>query len=269
MSEAMGRSKPKRSAWDIQRAVLFALFVRELKTRLGGRWLGIFWVLLEPVAHVMLMMAVFGFLHRAAMPSIEYPVFLITGLMPFFIFKGLVTRLMEAIDSNRGLFAYRQVKPIDAIVSRALLEIALQSTVYLIALLALGWLGLHFVPVLALELMGVSLILVSLGASLGMFFGVATNEVPQIRAMVRITMMPLYFISGVIFPIHAVPPQFLPLLQLNPVLHLIELSRACFFPQYHVLPGINLIYPAAFTLVSSFLALMLYRLRRERLASVV
>jgi capsular polysaccharide transport system permease protein len=263
-------SRPaRRSAWEVQRAVLFALFLRELKTRLGGRWMGVFWLLLEPVAHIAVMTTLFSLAHRATLPSIDYPVFLITGLIPFFLFRGLVTRLMEAIDANRGLFAYRQVKPIDTVIARALLEIALQSTVYLIALATLGWLGFDFLPARALELCGVSAVLVLLGASLGLFFGVATNEVPQARAIVRISLLPLYFISGVIFPVHAIPPQYLSLLQLNPVLHLIELSRACFFPQYHVLAGINLAYPAALALFSTFLALVLYRLRRQRLASVV
>lgn len=267
MSERSPRVK--RSPWQIQQAVLFALFLRELKTRLGGRWLGVFWVLLEPVAHIAVMTTLFSLAHRAAMPSIEYPVFLITGLIPFFMFRGLVTRLMEAIDSNRGLFAYRQVKPIDTVIARAMLEISLQSIVYLIALGTLGWLGFHFLPVRALELAGVSAVLIMLGASLGLFFAVVTNEIPQARAIVRISLMPLYFVSGVIFPVHTIPPQYLPLLQLNPVLHLIELSRASFFPQYRVLQGINLAYPAGFALLSLFLALMLYRLRRHQLASVV
>ena len=262
------RAARKRSPWEIQRAVIFALFIRELKTRLGGRWLGVFWVLLEPMAHVALMTAIFGVLHSATMPSIEYPVFLITGMMPFFIFKGLVLRLMEAIDSNRGLFGYRQVKPMDTLLSRAMLEIALQSAVYFTALCALGWLGFHFLPVMPLELMAVSAVLIVFGVALGVLFAVATNEVPQARAVIRIATMPLYFISGVIFPIHAVPANFLPLLLVNPVLHLVELSRASFFPQYHVLPGINLAYPAGVALVFACLALSLYRVRRERLIAV-
>ena len=34
------RAVRKRSPWEIQRAVIFALFIRELQTRMGGRWLG-------------------------------------------------------------------------------------------------------------------------------------------------------------------------------------------------------------------------------------
>ena len=102
----------KRTAWDIQRAVFLALFVRELKTRFGGRWLGVFWVLLEPTAHLAMLLVIFAFIRHRLLPGLEFPVFLLTGLVPFFVFRNLTLRGMDSVDSNRGLFGYRQVKPI-------------------------------------------------------------------------------------------------------------------------------------------------------------
>ena len=256
----------RRTPWEIQRSVVFALYLRELKTRFGGRWMGAFWVVLEPLAHLALMTVIFGFLHQAVSPSIDYPVFLITGMVPFFLFKNLATRLMDAIDSNRGLFNYRPVTPMDALLSRAMLETSLYGTVYAIMLALLGWVGYRFLPAEPLELIGTSAVLVLLGGSLGALFAVATNDVPQTRAMIRIAFMPLYFISGVLFPIQAVPAEFLPWLLWNPVLHLVELSRHAFFPQYALLPGISMGYAAAVTVVALALALSLYRVRRRRLA---
>ena len=100
----------KRTAWDIQRAVFLALFVRELKTRFGGRWLGVFWVLLEPTAHLAMLLVIFAFIRHRLLPGLEFPVFLLTGLVPFFVFRNLTLRGMDSVDSNRGLFGYRQVK---------------------------------------------------------------------------------------------------------------------------------------------------------------
>jgi capsular polysaccharide transport system permease protein len=257
-----------RSPWQIQRAVVFALFVRELKTRFGGRWLGALWFVFEPLANILLMVALFGALHRAISPSIEYPVFLVTGLLPFFILRNLATRLMDAIDANRGLFAYRQVKPMDALVSRAMLELGLYSVVYLVTLALLGWLGYHVVPVRPLELALSSVVLVAFGVGLGVAFAVVTNEVPQLRSVIRLVFFPLYFLSGVIFPVHAIPPQYLSWLVWNPVLHLVELSRHDFFAQYPLLPGISLAYPALWAAVTLALALALYRVRRLRLVAV-
>ncbi|WP_119156717.1 ABC transporter permease [Caldimonas tepidiphila] len=255
----------KRTPWQIQRAVVFALFQRELKTRFGGRWLGMLWVVFEPLAHVLVMLAVFGFMRHTMPSGIDYPVFLATGLLPFFIFKNLSLRLMGAIESNRGLFSYRQVKPMDTLVSRALLELCIYGTVYVLTLLLLGWLGLRFIPTRPLELLAVSALLVLLGMSLGLVFAVATHAMPRLGTFIQLAFMPLYFVSGVLFPVHAVPADLRPWLLWNPVLHLIELSRGCFFPQYHVLPGISAWFAAGVTLPCALLGLSLYRVRRERL----
>ncbi|MBN4841725.1 kpsM protein, partial [Citrobacter braakii] len=88
-------SRPKRSPWEVQRSVVFALFIRELKTRFGGRWIGAFWVLLEPLAHVLMLLMIFGFVQHRVLAGVEYSVFLLVGLVPFFMFKNLVVRLME------------------------------------------------------------------------------------------------------------------------------------------------------------------------------
>lgn len=259
------RPPTKRSAWEVQRSVLFALFVRELKTRFGGRWLGVFWVLLEPVAHLAILLFVVGFIRHRVLPGVEFPVFFLVGLVPFFLFKNLALRLMEAIDSNRGLFGYRQVKPIDTLISRAVLEVSIYSVVYLLMLAMLGWLGFQFIPARPLELMGVSTLLLLGAVALGLLFSVATDDLPNARSFIRIVFMPLYFLSGVILPVSLLPPSVLPWLLWNPILHGVELSRGYFFPQYHVVPQISMGYLACFSLTVLTLALSLYRVRRHRL----
>lgn len=256
---------PVRSPWQIQRAVVFALFVRELQTRFGGRWLGAFWVLLEPLAHLFVMLLIFGYVRNRVLPGTEYPVFLLTGLVPFFLFRNLALRGMQAIEANRGLFGYRQVKPLDPLLSRAVLETLLYSVVYLMTLGTLGWLGFQVLPAHPLQWLFVGALLVGSGFGLGLLFAVLTDEFPNVRSLIGVAFLPLYLVSGIIFPVAAVPPQILPWLLWNPVLHAIELSRGHFFPQYHVLPEVSTFYVAAFTLIVLALAMSLYRVRRHSL----
>jgi ABC-type polysaccharide/polyol phosphate export permease len=51
---------------------------------------------------------------------------------------------------------------------------------------------------------------------------------------------------------------------LNPVLHLVELSRLYFIPNYTAVAGISLAYPAAWALVVAALSMSLYRVYRFR-----
>lgn len=256
---------PKRSAWEIQRAVFLALFVRELKTRFGGRWLGVFWVLVEPLAHLSILLLIFAFIRHRLLPGVDYSMFVLTGLIPFFMFRNLALRGMEAVDSNRGLFGYRQVKPIDPMLARALLEVSLYSVIYGTLLVGLGWLGTDVLPVRPLELMGVSAVLIVMGFSLGLVCAVLTDDLPELRSFVRIVFIPLYLLSGVMFPVSTLAEGALDWLIWNPVLHILEISRGYYFPGYHVISRVDLAYPVAFTLLMLSLGLALYRLRRHRL----
>ena len=120
----------RRSAWEVQRAVLFALLLREMKARVGGQWIGAIWTLLEPLTHTMIIVTILGFVRGSTRAGLEYPVFLVTGLLPFFLFQHLAMRLMDGIESNKGLFSYRQVKPLDTLLSRACVEALMNLVVY-------------------------------------------------------------------------------------------------------------------------------------------
>lgn len=268
MLSAPRTHRQRRSPLKIQRAVLLALFIRELRTRVEGRWLGAIWLLFEPLVHVTFILTMLSFLRRASSTIAEFPVFLITGLLPFFIFRNVTLRLTDAIGANKGLFSYRQVKPIDTLIARAMVETGLYSAVYLVTLVVLGWLGFHWLPWAPLELIVVGALLVALGASLGLMLAVLTFERPKFRSMVGLVFLPLYICSGVIFPVHNLPSEFRQYLLWNPVLHLIELSRGYFIPNYQPLVGVNLRYPLAATLVLSALGLSLYRVNRQRLIAL-
>lgn len=257
----------KRSPLQIQRAVLVALVIRELRARVQGRWLGLLWMLFEPLAHVLVLLTLIGFRHHVVSINVEYPVFLVTGLLPFFIFRNLARRLPNAIGSNRGLYAYRQVKPIDAMAARALVEIGLYGAVYAAALALLGWLGYHWLPFEPLEWLVVFAVLLALGASFGLLFAVLSHGRPKVESVIGMLFMPLYLLSGVIFPVHSLAPDIRQWLLWNPVLHLIDLSRQHFIPNVQPLPGAELGYPAAFALVTAALALALYRLKRHDLVA--
>ncbi len=261
---APGASR-KRTAWEVQRAVLFALILREMKQRVGGQWVGAVWTIFEPLAHTMVMVTLFAYVRGRVMPGIEYPVFLVTGLVPYFFFQHLTMRLMDGITANRGIFAYRQVKPLDALLSRAVVEALMNLIVYLLTLGILAWLGFHVVPVLPLELIGVHLLIGYLGLSMGIVAAVVSHGRPRVRSFIRVSFMPLYFMTGVIFPIHKLPPQYLDWFLWNPMLHLVELSRRSFIMEYQTVAGVNLLYPLGFTLLVSALGLALYRVNRLRL----
>ncbi len=120
--------------------------------------------------------------------------------------------------------------------------------VYVFTLAILAWLGYSVVPAGPLEVLGVNLVMILLGTGFGVLSAVVSHERPRLRSFIRMTMMPLYFASGVIFQVDLLPREYLDWLLLNPLLHLVELSRHAFIPAYVPAEGVNALYPVLFTL---------------------
>lgn len=259
--------RPRREPFAVQRAVLYALLLRELKTRFGGRWLGVYWALLDPLAQVVLLTVVLGAFHRAVQPGIDYPVFLLTGMVPFFLFRNLTLRLMEGVDSNRALFSYRQVKPIDTLLARALLETGLYLVISVLMFAAFSALDMPWWPARPLEIFALGAVVVAGGFGLGLCLAVATHRFAQARSFARIVFMPLYILSGVMMPLRVAPLEWWPLLMLNPLVHVVELSRAHFLPNYRLMEGVSASYVAACALVALAAGLSMYQVRRHQLLS--
>lgn len=256
---------PHRTPWAIQRAVVFALFVREVRAQIEGRWLGLLWTLFEPVAHLAILLLLFASVRHLVRPGVDPTLFLVTGLVPFFMFRSLALHGADAVKKSAGLFSYRQVKPLDTLFARSLVEITQHSATYAILLAALAWLGIDVLPDLPLELIGMSVILIALGFGIALTLMVACHDRPRLRSVVGLVFFPLYLLSGVIFPVHGLPQAWVDLLLLNPVLHLIELSRHDFVAHYRLLDGVSLAYPAAWALVFCAFGLNLYLVNRQRL----
>lgn len=207
-------------------------------------------------------MAIFGFIMHRTMPDISFPVFLLNGIIPFFIFSNISTRSLGAIDANQGLFNYRPVKPIDTVLARAMLETIIYVTVYIFLMLIVWAAGEYFSVANLLQLVGAWSLLIIFSCGAGLIFMVIGKTYIETQKLLPILLKPLYFISGIMFPLHAVPKDYWPFLLWNPLLHVVELSRAAVMPGYSS-EGVSLIYLAILTLTTLFLGLAIYRTREE------
>ena len=265
---SMKQTSKRISAFNQFTSVIFALFLRELKTRFGDRRFGAFWVIAEPLIHVCFYLVLFVVIRSRMMPQVPFALFLITGLIPYFIFQHTVTGLMSCIDANKALFAYRPVKPIDAYLTRVILEVIIYSTVFAVIIFGFGFfMDLDIIIYHPLKFLGIFSILIVMGFSFGVGASLLVDVLPTAKIIIKVSMMPLYFLSGIMYPLWSIPAEFLHYLQYNPILHLIELLRESYFSHYPAVNGISLAYPLLVTMVSLFIALYFYRYRRLALAA--
>jgi len=259
-------SSVRRSPFQVQRAVVFALYLREMKTRFGAHKLGYLWVVLEPLLHIGVLLLIFSLLANRALPNISFPVFLATGVVPWMLFSNVVTRCMVAISSNKGLLGFSPVKPIDTVVTRMLVELVMCATVTVVLLGIAWWLGYPVQIAAPLELAALILSLLLFGGSIGLIFAVLAHRHEDVTKLVPSLLRPFYFVSGIFFILAALPPDIRALALLNPLAHWLDLIRGAVFSHYPPTSGSWLVI-AASTSVALLFALMLYRVRRFDLVS--
>ena len=261
-------TRTKRSSWQITKAVIFALVLREFQTRFGERRMGAFWVLFEPIAHITIMMLIFTFIRMRTIPGMDFPVWLLTGMVPFFLMRNIALKLMDAVEANRALFAYPNIKILDTYAARIIVEFTISACVYAILIFALGfWFGFDVSVAYPLRWIGSLVIGILFAVGLGICLSVIGQAMPNSKSFIRLLFMPLYLISGVIFPLWMIPNHLLPWVLWNPFAHIIDNIRSSVFVNYPEIPGINYEYPIYVTIVFLFFALGLYRIRQEYLLS--
>jgi capsular polysaccharide transport system permease protein len=256
-----------RSPLQIKKSVIFALVLREARSRFGQRRMGAIWTLIEPISHLLVLSMFFALIRGNTVAGIDFPVFVLVGLAPFLLFRNTALRLMNSPKENRSLFAYKQIKPLDTFIARVLVEFSISASVYAILVFGFAWSGFDMSIKSPIEWMLTILLGVLFSFSLGMLLSLIAHAMPSSSLFIRMMFFPLYFMSGVLIPAAYLPHAMLPLLLLNPFLHLLELIRAEIFPYYVPVDGVSVNYVIAFTLVLLFVSLGTYRVRRLHLIS--
>lgn len=248
-----------RSALTITFSVWRALFLREALSRLFAARASWFWLLAEPVFNVAYLLVIFTVFRVTKVGGIDTVIWLMSGMLAYFMFNRTGMQTTSAISANLALFTYRQVKPIDCLLVRAALEGFLMVLIMGILLASAALFG-HSIspddPLAVLEAFGA---LWLVGVGYGLVTSVSIQLVPEMSRVINLIMMPMYLLSGVIFPISAMPPEYRAWLMLNPVAHGLDAVRLGFAAHYHAVPELSMAYLYGFAISSIFLGLALHR----------
>lgn len=255
-----------RSPYKVTLHVWHALFMREASARITGDRLGWTWLFIEPIAHILLFVALRQLMGRIkTITGAEFIPWFIVGMSLFLLFNVLMNRCMTAITASRALFAYRQVHPVDTILVRAFLEILIKVIVLILLVAGAAFLDYNILPANAIAAAEVWLAICLLGIGIGMVFSVIVTSVPEMSKFISMATFPLYFLSGVMIPIQAMPHSLRQYLLYNPILHAVESFRMAFFANYHSVAGISLQYVMVWAVSLVLLGLMLQIRFKNRL----
>jgi capsular polysaccharide transport system permease protein len=258
-----GSERVSRTSLQIMKDTVFALMMRELKTRFGAKKLGYFWAVIEPLAQVAIMVVMFSLIGRSSLAGVPVALFMISGIMPFRFFSKLLPQLASSVHANKALFTYRQVSIIDPLVTRLIIEVVTYIVVFCIILSVMVWSGIAVGMQDFLAFLMINVLLISLGLGMGIMLCVASAYWEDTNKIVGMLMRPMFLISGIFFTATMIPQKYIYLFDWNPIFHVIELIRQAMFVSYTSPVG-DWQYVAFCALVVNAAGLMLYQVSRQR-----
>ena len=203
-----------RESLAIQKRVIGALLMREIITRYGRANIGFLWLFVEPLAMTVMLVLMWKFIRADQISSLN---------------MVASNRAIGAIAANQSLLYHRNVRVLDTIVARMILEIAgatIAQIAIMTVLILIGWIPTPddvFYMLIAWLLMawfaiGLGLIICSIAFRFEVF-GKLWNTFSFV-------LMPL---SGVFFFVHSLPYAGRDIALSIPMVHGTEMFRHGYF----------------------------------------
>ncbi len=223
-SEESGVRLNLAEVWDY-RELLYFLTLRDIKVRYKQTLMGAAWVIIQPLALMLVVTLVFNRFARLDAGSLPYPLFAYSGLLIWTFFAGGVTNGTNSLVSNSNLITKvyfpRMFIPAAA-VGAGLFDLGIASVLLVVLAayygVALSW-GLLMLPVFVLMAT-----LLALGV--GMTVAALTVRYRDLRHALPFVMQFWMFASPVIYPSNIVSGRWRWLFVLNPLTGVLEGFRA-------------------------------------------
>src|SRR4030043_1107416 len=222
-----------REAWRY-RDLIFFLVRRDLTARYKRSVLGIAWTMLNPLGMMIVLSIVFSQIFRTNIE--DYPAYVLSGLIAWNFFAQSSSSSIYALvwggDLLQRIYIPRSTFAISSI-GTGLINLLLSMVPLLLVMVVIGA-PLH-ITILLSPIAMILLGLYSLGVGLLIStIGIYFYDVVEMYAIV---LMAWFYITPIIYTLDLLPANLQGLLQLNPMVPLVELFRSLVF--YGTIPPLE------------------------------
>ncbi len=245
--------------------VILALMFKEFRGRASRGRLGLFWVILDPVSKIIVLSLFWYLARRTEISGVHVALFVAVAVVPFTILSRSLSSISAAIGSNQAYYNYPQVKPIDALIARFMLDMWLLAIGAVLIFFGLGWfMDLHINLQNTMPFIAVLLLAMALGFGISLFNGTYGSLYEGYSRVLGFFRRPLIFVSAVFYTPNDLPAQARYIISWNPIAQIIEYARyyALGIPLF---PEASIAYPAVCALVALFMGFIAYYANRFRL----
>lgn len=232
----------------LQRRVIFALLMREILTRYGRHNVGFVWLFLEPMIFTIGVTVLWTMMKAVHGANLPITVFALTGYSCVLLWRNMPSRTIGSVQPNRALMFHRNVRILDIMLARVMLEAAGATMSFVI--LSLMFLGLEWMdpPEDVLTVAAGWFLMAWFGMALGLFMGSVAEHSELVDKLWHPFTYLMFPLSGALFLVDALPPAMQKFIVWIPMVHCVEMVRDGYFGSHfnaiysvHYILGVNLV----------------------------
>ncbi len=236
---------------------------REFQMRYRNSLLGGAWIVLQPLAMILVYATVFSQIMRARLPgtddSLGYTIYLCAGILSWGLFTEIMTRSLSVFVDNANMLkklSFPRICLPVVVGLGALLNYAITISLFLLFLLACG----RFPGMAVLALPALVALHLLFALSLGVILGVLNVFFRDIAQLFTLGLQLWFWFTPIVYHLSILPEKVQFLLSLNPMTGLMVAYQGIFLEGR--LPDWSGLLPlAVFSLVLCAMALSLFRAR--------
>jgi lipopolysaccharide transport system permease protein len=245
-----------RYRYFIVSSVRTELRTKFIRSRLGGLWM-----ILNPLAQVLIFAFILSAVLSAKLPGINnryaYAIYLMAGTLGWSLFTEIVTRCLTVFIDNGNILkklAFPKIALPLVVIGSALVN----NLLLLAAILAIfGVLG-HMPSTALLWLPMLMIVGITLAIGVGLFFGVLNVFLRDVGQVVPVLMQFLFWFTPIVYMVKIIPEQYRGWLILNPLIPLITgYQNVLLYDRMPDLIGLGVTFLVG--IIFSVIALVLFR----------
>lgn len=244
--------------------IWLALMLRDIRSRRGRTAESFLLILIEPVGQLLIVYLVFMALRRRPDYGDSLFLFLLSGVLPYFLFTHVVGRIMGAIRVAQPMLPLGAISVVDVAIAQLVLETLVVAGMGSVLLLGTWLSGVNS----AMPHNGLQITMAFAATALaafgtGLFNAAVVTFFTAYRLAWTLFARSLLFFSSVFYVVEQLPPEFRDWLWWNPLLHGVIWFRNGIYPGYPT-ATLSYAYLIGFGLFATLMGLALENLVRRR-----
>lgn len=212
-----------KDIWNY-RSFIFSSIINEKKARFSRSRLGGLWMIIHPLADVLMFAFILSKLLSARLAGVDneyaFAIYLTAGILAWSLFLEVINRCLTVFIENgnimKKIFFPKIAIPVIVVGSSLLNNILLLFAIFVIFAL-LG----HLPNIQVLWLPLLILLTVGLATGIGLILGVLNVFIRDIGQVVPVLLQFLFWLTPIVYPENIIPEQVKGVLVYNPLYHVV------------------------------------------------